>query len=216
MLDELPPDVIYNEYLECNAGGCEWQPSQNAISWTGAIGVGSPVTITYQVKVKADMSEGTLIENTAWIDYEEGSFDTPATMTMVGLYRAYLPLIMRNYRADTYEPNDSHQQAYGPLVSGTTYRSYIWAPDDDDWYYIEVSALDTITIDLNVPPVADYDLYLYDSTGTNIVAKSDSFGNGVDEHIEYQPDQTGRYYIRVYPYQGYSDSDPYSLVGTFH
>ena len=124
----------------------------------------------------------------------------------------WLPLVAKNHRADTYEPNDERWQAYWPLVSGATYRSYVWSPDDDDWYYIEVSTLDTIAIDLNVPSVADYDLYLYDSSGTNFVAKSDSWGNGVDEHIEYQPDRTGRYYIRVYPYQGYSNSEPYSLL----
>ena len=127
-----------------------------------------------------------------------------------------LPLVIKSHRTDTYEPNDSQEQAYGPLVSGTTYRSYIWFPDDDDWYYIEVSALDTISIDLEVPLVTDYDLYLYDSRGTNILAKSDSFGNGVAERIEYMPDRTGKYYIRVYPYEGYSNTESYSLVVIYH
>jgi hypothetical protein len=127
----------------------------------------------------------------------------------------WLPLAMKNYRTDTYEPNDWPAQAYGPLVSGTAYCSYIWSPDDDDWYYI-ISTPYTITIDLDVPSVADYDLYLYDSITVTLVASSVSCDNGSDEHIEYKPDQTGKYYIRVYPSQGYSNTDPYYLVGTFH
>jgi hypothetical protein len=125
----------------------------------------------------------------------------------------WLPLVVKNYRTDTYEPNNSPDDAYA-LVSGTTYYSYIWCPNDDDWYYI-ISTLNTITIHLYVPSVADYDLYLYDSTMT-FVASSGSYGNGVDEHIEYKPDQAGKYYIRVYPYEGCcSNTDAYSLVGTF-
>jgi len=129
----------------------------------------------------------------------------------------YLPLVLKHVLkyGDTYEPNNSPAQAYGPLVSGLTYQSYIWTADDDDWYYIDVTALDPITIDLTVPVVADYDLYLYDSTGSNIVAKSDNYGNGINEHIEYTLKQTGKYYIRVYPYQGCSNVDPYLLTVTF-
>jgi hypothetical protein len=125
----------------------------------------------------------------------------------------WLPLVVKNYRTDTYESNNSPDDAYA-LVSGTTYYSYIWCPNDDDWYYI-ISTLNTITIHLYVPPVADYDLYLYDSTVT-LVASSGSYGNGIDEHIEYKPDQAGKYYIRVYPYEGCcSNTDTYSLVVTF-
>jgi len=128
----------------------------------------------------------------------------------------WLPLVMKNYRTDTYEPNDSPDQAHGPLVSGTTYHSYIWTPDDVDWYYINVSGPDTVTINLDVPSVADYDLYLYDSTVTTSVARSRRRGNGVDEHIEHNPDRAGKYYIRVCHYQGsYSKTSGYSLVGTF-
>lgn len=141
---------------------------------------------------------------------------TPTMTPTPGPSFIWLPIVIKSYRPDPYEPNDSSSQAYGPLVSGVIYRSYVWSPNDRDWYYINVSALNTITIDLDVPSVADYDLYLYDSSATNLVAKSDSYGNGVDEHIEYEPNQIGKYYILVYPYQGYSDTDPYSLVATFH
>jgi hypothetical protein len=65
-----------------------------------------------------------------------------------------------------------------------------------------------------VPAVADYDLYLYRwGDCADFVAKSDKYGSGVAEHIEYTPAQVGRYYIRVHPYEGgHSDAQPYVLV----
>jgi len=143
-------------------------------------------------------------------DLNTSMFYDTTTFDVTALYRVYLPVILKH--GDTYEPNDSPVQAYGPLASGATYRSYIWTADDDDWYYIDITTLALIIIDLDVPVVADYDLYLYDSTGTNIVAKSDNYGNGINEHIEYTLKQTGKYYIRVYPYQGYSKIEPYLLI----
>ena len=99
------------------------------------------------------------------------------------------------------------------MLSGEAYRSYIWGPEDEDWYYIEIKALDTIEVDLDVPG-EDYDLYLYDS-GVNIVAQSANYG-GVDEHISYEPSYVGRYYIRVYPYEGvYSRTGIYILTASF-
>ena len=97
MLDPLPSDVLYNEHLDCSDGTCGWLPSVRTVQWTGAVGVGSPVTIIYQVMVKTDVSEGTIITNTALIQYGGWSFDTPATTTMVKRFRIYLPLIVKNY-----------------------------------------------------------------------------------------------------------------------
>jgi hypothetical protein len=117
---------------------------------------------------------------------------------------------------DDYEPNNSRTEAWGPLKSGQTYLAYLWgAADGTDYYRIEVPAIAPMVLDLTnlnqMPAGVDYDLYLYDSPTSEFpVAWSNQYGQ-VNEHIEYSPKTTGTYYVRVYPYSGYSGETPYYL-----
>lgn len=110
---------------------------------------------------------------------------------------------------NNYEPNNYRCSTTFELSSGLPIQSYICAEDDsNDYYYIDVTTLDRITVRLtNIPSGVDYDLHLYYED--NWVAGSDKPGNAAEE-IDYMPSQTGRYYIRVYPYSGHSLS-PYTL-----
>ena len=125
----------------------------------------------------------------------------------------YLPFSSKAYSAACarYEPNDSIYNPYGPLVSGQTYFAYICQGDENDYYYFDINTYNPITIDLtDIPDGADYELILYDPNKL-IVAQSRQGGNA-DEHISYVPSVTGRYYVRVWPYIGHSDTRPYRLV----
>jgi len=136
------------------------------------------------------------------------------------LPKVFLPIAVKNYCTDNYEPNDSCDQAYGPLTSGQTYQSWITQCDlatlKSDYFYIDVSTTNVINIYLtNILPPTDYDLYLYKNPcdhSENPVGKSE--GRGSSETISYSPPATGRYYIRVYSYSGYSTS-PYLLTVTY-
>jgi len=140
----------------------------------------------------------------------------------------FLPVALKNYQPEgpcpdsmpscpspynNYEPNNFRCSTTFALNSGTPIQSYICASDDiDDYYYIEVTTLSPITVRLtNIPIRTDYDLYLY--YGGSLVAESNNYGNASEE-IYYTPSQTGRYYVRVYPYSGHSLS-PYTLQANF-
>ena len=122
---------------------------------------------------------------------------------------------MRGYcSCDIYEPNNDRRLAH-PLGGPGTYSAYLCACDPDDWYFIDITAPVMVSLDLEVPAVADYDLYLYYHELQGVperVAWSSWSGNGIDEHIDYRADVLGRYYIRVYPYRGCSDDQPYVLT----
>jgi uncharacterized protein YjbI with pentapeptide repeats len=119
---------------------------------------------------------------------------------------------------DTYEPNNDFYEAWGPLIPGEVYRSYIWYPGDDDYYWFEIATLDfPIIIYLsNIPSDVDYDLYLFDPD-ENEVGRSE--GTGSTEEIEYVPSVTGIYYILVDGTQQtretYNNSQPYDLIVFF-
>ncbi len=109
---------------------------------------------------------------------------------------------------DGYEPNDSFEQAAGPLAFEQVYRSYVWDEADTDIYLLQVEVGGTIAIDLTeIPTVADYDLFLYDEAG-NILASSKLRISR--EHIERYL-SPGIYYVSVESFAGFSRNEPYSL-----
>ncbi|MBK9092476.1 MAG: SBBP repeat-containing protein [Anaerolineae bacterium] len=103
-----------------------------------------------------------------------------------------------------YEPNNTLGTATGPLANGQTMEAALCTGDPDDFYYIELSAGATLTLDLNnLPAGTDYDLLLYASTGGTPIAESRNTGIVAERIVKVIT--AGRYYIRVYPYAGRSD-----------
>ncbi len=142
--------------------------------------------------------------------------------TRVDYFRIFLPLTVKGwvwwYQYDPYEPNDTPDQAYGPLVSGQVYEAYIWdATDSSDYYFIKPTTKAEIVVTLsNIPAGCDYDLYVYYKEGDTyqLVARSDRYGN-VDEEARFTPTPGIRYYIRVYPYEGASNQQRYRLRAVY-
>ncbi len=109
---------------------------------------------------------------------------------------------------DSYEPNDTFEQAAGPLAFQQTYRAYIWDEGDRDNYLLQVDHTATIGVDLtDIPTVADYDLFLYDEAGELLASSKKVIDR---EHIE-QYLSPGIYYVTVQSFAGFSRNEPYAL-----
>ncbi len=173
-----------------------------------------PVSLTNLSEIKFAF-EWMPVEGEVYID--DISFTTLQT---------YLPLVFKDYRPgcsdympncsspyNNYEPNNYICSTTSHLSSGIPIQSYICSADDrSDYYYIDVNTLNPVNASLTgIPRGVDYDLYLY--FNETIVAKSNNFSSA-NESISYQPTQTGRYYVRVYPYNGHSLT-PYTLQVTY-
>lgn len=114
---------------------------------------------------------------------------------------------------DPYEPNDSQSAAYGPITSGSTYNGYIGTSTDQDWFKFTTGGSGTISVNLGNLP-ADYDLYLYDSTGTQVATSQN--GGTTAESISYNSTAAGTYYVEVVGYNGASSTtQAYSLSATY-
>jgi hypothetical protein len=131
--------------------------------------------------------------------------------------QVYLPLVLRNWSTSTdpYEPNDTFETAWGPLVSGATYYGFFpTTADNNDFYYIDLPAAHSIEVWLTgLPAGNDYDLYLYDAAHVYI-QHSGNVGT-VDEHILVSNKPAGRYYIRVTREAGTSATQPYALRAVY-
>jgi uncharacterized repeat protein (TIGR01451 family) len=214
--DALPSEVTlvnctyYTQSLGTAIPSCD----QNHV-WEADFDPGDRITTTIVVSVTGSAKQHPMI-NRAYLSWDSYQKEMVYTTTLNPQTTTYLPLIL--YQQDPYEPNDTREQAYGPLVSNQAYTSYIYTEfDQRDYYYLTLPSTGSITVDLIVPDCCDYDLYLYDSPTGSYVAASNYMGKGLDEHIDYGAGQAGTvYYILVYSfYQDHSSEDPYVLNATF-
>jgi len=112
---------------------------------------------------------------------------------------------------DSYEPNDTIADAFGPLQAGVTYSSYVWSSGDQDYYRLSVPAgCASLTANLtSVPAGCDYDLYVYNSAGAQVGSSTNA--DSADEKVSLSAPGAGTFYLKVDPYSGSSVADAYSI-----
>jgi len=109
------------------------------------------------------------------------------------------------------EPNDSREQANGPVPSGLTYYGRFPAASDvDDYFSFDLASSHSVELWLsNIQPDHNYDLVLYDVDGADMDYSGNV--NNEDEHIQMDALPPGRYYIRAYNRSGTGITEPYYL-----
>ena len=110
------------------------------------------------------------------------------------------------------EPNDSFDQAYGPLESDQVLQSYIDTEGDWDYYYFEAGE-GRIEVSLtDIPSDADYDLLLFDVSRDELGRTT---GLGDSEQLDVETSKAGKHYVVVMAFSGFSSDQPYSLKAIF-
>ncbi|HOY31402.1 MAG TPA: M43 family zinc metalloprotease [Bacteroidales bacterium] len=114
---------------------------------------------------------------------------------------------------DNYEVNNTAATAKAITVN-TNINALIGTSTDVDYFkFSSTKALKNIKVTLTNLP-ADYDLQLYKSNGTTLIATSQNSGT-TSESITYNNAKAGTYIIKVYGYNGaYSASSCYTLNAT--
>lgn len=178
-----------------------------------------PVTTTTMATFTAPLSNTTYTFRVTAYD-RAGNAGWAEQQTWVGRRYIYLPLVLRNwvwwYQYDSYEPNNTPAQAWGPLVFNQPYQAYIWdVTDTDDYYYYIPTSTGNVRVNLTqIPAGTDYDLYVYYYDGQYQLVCFSNKTNVPDESALCSMTAGTRYYIRVYPYKGFSSSQAYSLKVT--
>ncbi|MCB0166979.1 MAG: peptidase M4 family protein [Anaerolineae bacterium] len=136
-------------------------------------------------------------------------------ITVPNAYKIYLPVLEKQVvpGAFNYEPNDDVSQAYGPLVSGANYLSYLQTNGDVDIFHFTTSG-GFITISLSsLPSGTNYDLELYNSAGTLI---DTSYNAGTTAENISRFVSAGKYYVYISPtVTASSKTDSYLLKVTY-
>lgn len=109
---------------------------------------------------------------------------------------------------ENYEPNDNAGEAHGPLVESTQYLAYISPTFDEDWYYFNLNRTKLIILYLIVPQSQDYELYLYDDSGTLVSSQT-----GSNNEVIYRYLDGGTYDVKVSGAGSDADgTNPYILL----
>ncbi|MCL1809392.1 MAG: pre-peptidase C-terminal domain-containing protein [Clostridiales bacterium] len=124
-----------------------------------------------------------------------------------GSSNSYYCFRAKNYptAADRYEPNNTMAAATSISNNVTITDANIHTASDVDYYKFTISKASNATIDLtNIPSGCNYDLRLYNSTGTQISSSANS-GNNPEKITATL--NAGTYYIYVCSWSGYSNSN---------
>ena len=107
-----------------------------------------------------------------------------------------------------YEPNDDFASA-ASIGFDVPIKGYICTADDEDWYAFNVGVDRVIEAHLTDLP-DDYDLFLYDPSGTLVEISQES--GTASERVLHVASVAGTYRLRVVGYQGAHDPNhPYTL-----
>lgn len=121
---------------------------------------------------------------------------------------SHLPVLAQGGICD--EPNNTSAQARGPLTCGQTVNCLLETAYDVDYFYVDLIAPVLLTLELtDIPAGCDWDLYLY-GPELQLLASSVQSGN-MWELIIHDVTTSGRYYVAVESYEGFSPVDTYAL-----
>lgn len=112
--------------------------------------------------------------------------------------------------ATAFEPNET-QAAAALISSGVTNSAAISSATDVDYYRLTTAAVSNVVFNLVGPSGVDYDLYIYNSGGTQIGSATSATAT---ETITLNGQAAGNFFIRVIGYSGANSATCYTIRAT--
>ncbi|MEO8770852.1 MAG: reprolysin-like metallopeptidase [Ferruginibacter sp.] len=112
--------------------------------------------------------------------------------------------------ATAFEPNETLATA-ADISSGVTNSAAISTATDIDYYKITISATSNMVYNLVGPSGNDYDLFIYNSAGTQLGSGETSTAT---ETVSLSGQAAGTYYIKVFGYNGSTSATCYTIKAT--
>lgn len=109
-----------------------------------------------------------------------------------------------------FEPNETQATA-ATITSGVANSAAISSTTDVDYFKITTTATSNNNFALAGPAGVDYDMYIYNSAGTQIGTGT---GATATENVTLSSQAAGTYYIRIIGYNGANSATCYTLTAT--
>jgi hypothetical protein len=169
-------------------GAATWTSAATVTTVTSISITGLTASTGYTWRVRASCSSGVGA-------YATGTFTTsapaPACVT-------------------AFEPNETLATALA-IVSSASNSAAISSATDIDYYKITTTASSNIVYTLSVPTGVDYDLYVYNSAGTQL---GSSLTTTATETVTLNTQAAGTYYVKVIGYLGANSTTCYTIKAT--
>jgi hypothetical protein len=178
--------VSYDADYKTTASGT-WTNAATGTTSTSVNLSGLASSTTYDWRVRTNCSGGSSIYSPAQVT--TGTASTCAT---------------------AFEPNET-QAAAAAISSGVTNSAAISSTTDVDYFKITTSASSNNVYNLVGPSGVDYDLYVYNSAGTQIGASESATAT---ETVTLNGQAAGTYYIKVIGYNGANSATCYTIKAT--
>ena len=115
--------------------------------------------------------------------------------------------------ADTYEPDGEYTSARSITVNGAAQARSFHAAGDEDWgKFTAVAGRSYMITTANLGASNDTYLYLYGTTGVNVLDEDDDDGVGLASQILWTAPASGVYYVRVRQYWSYGGCAGYEYA----
>lgn len=112
--------------------------------------------------------------------------------------------------ATAFEPNETQATA-AAINSGVANSAAISTSTDVDYFKITTTATSNIVYSLAGPSGVDFDLYVYNSAGTQLGSGT---GTTATETVSLTNQAAGTYYIKVIGYSGATSTSCYTITAT--
>ncbi len=178
--------ISYDVDYKTNASGT-WTNAATGTTSTSVNLSGLAASTLYDWRVRTNCSSGSS-------GYTAAQFTTGTTATC----------------ATAFEPNETQAAALA-ITSDVTNSAAISSATDVDYYKITTTSISSMAYNLVGPSGLDYDLYIYNSAGTQI--GSGTSGTAT-ETVSLTNQAAGTYYIKVIGYNGANSTTCYSIKAT--
>ncbi|MBK7735309.1 MAG: T9SS type A sorting domain-containing protein [Chitinophagaceae bacterium] len=190
--------------------------SSAIVSWNLVSGA-----LSYDVDYKLNASS-------AWISFSTAQTGTSANLTGLSSGSLYdwrvrtncsgsgSSFVMNQFTtlssgcASAFEPNESLAAA-ATISAGVAHSAAINTSTDKDYYQLITTGTNNISYALAGPVGVDYDLKIYNSTGTQIGSGTSSTAN---ETVTLNNQAAGTYYVYIYGYNGANSATCYTITAT--
>jgi len=187
------------------------------VSWTAVSGA-----VSYAVDYKLNSASG-------WTSFSTAQTTTSANLTGLTASALYDWRVTTNCSfgsstataaqftttaastcASAFEPNETQATA-AAIASGVTNSAAISSSTDVDYYKITTTGTNSMVYNLVGPSGVDFDLYIYNSAGTQIGSGA---GSTATETVSLAGQAAGTYYIKVIGYNGANSTTCYTIKAT--
>jgi hypothetical protein len=203
------PSALTSSAITSSSASLSWTAGTNGVSYLVEYKTSAATTWTTAASATTSTSLS-LTGLTASTTYNWRVTTNCSSSTSTAVTASFTTSAIPSGCATAFEPNETQATAIA-ITSGVTNSAAISTTTDIDYYKIVTTSTSSNVFNLVGPTGVDYDLYVYNSAGTQIGSGATS---SATETVSLTSQAAGTYYIKVIGYNGANSATCYTIKAT--